>query len=242
MKHRLTLLALLMLSAAAGPARAAVFAISTGDWYTSNLKNSLLAAGQTVVELPGFYDAGMLSAYDVVVQYGNQNFYDTAALEAYVAGGGTLILTPWFWFNGNSSPALDVLTGASSADHIISNPGVTVLAPSHPLLAGVVFPAAGSPNIGREGGGGFGVGVTQIAQWADGTALLATKQIGAGTVIGLNLQVITSDTAYQVIDEGWARQIFLNAASVSSEIPEPSTYVLVGAGLLLLAGRLRKAG
>lgn len=241
MKHILKLFALLMLSAAAGPVSAAVFAISTGGFYTDNLKNSLLGAGQTVVELPGFYDAGMLSAYDVVVQYGNQNFYDTAALEAYVAGGGTLILTPWFWFNGHSSPALDVLTGAYS-EFSVPNPGVTVLAPGHPLLAGVVFPAAGSPDIGREGGAGFGVGVTQIAQWADGTALLATKQIGSGTVIGLNLHVITSDTAYQVIDEGWARQIFLNAAGVSSEIPEPSTYVLVGAGLLLLAGRVRRAG
>ena len=114
-----------------------------------------------------------------------------------------------------------------------------------PALSGrpetCAFPAAGSPNIGREGGSAFGTGVTQIAEWADGTALLATKQIGSGIVIGLNLHVITSDTAYSVIDQAWARQIFLNAAGISAEIPEPSTYALVGAGLLLLGFRLRKS-
>jgi len=225
----------------AAQGEAAVFAISTGGFYTPNLKNALVGAGQTVVELPGFYDAATLSAFDVVVQYGNQNFYDTAALEAYVSGGGTLILTPWFWGNGYSSPALDVITPYVSANFVIPNPGVNVLSPGHPLLAGVVFPAAGSPNIGREGGSAFGTGVTQIAEWADGTALLTTKQIGSGIVIGLNLHVITSDTAYSVIDEAWARQIFLNAAGINAEIPEPSTYVLVGAGLLLLGFRLRKS-
>lgn len=175
------------------------------------------------------------------LQYGNQNFYDTGALEAYVSAGGTLILTPWFWGNGRSSPALDLITPYVTPDFSIPNPGVNVLAPSHPLLAGVVFPAAGTINIGREGGSAFGTGVTPIAEWTDGTALLATKQLGSGLVIGLNLHVITSDTAYWVIDEAWARQIFLNAANVSAEIPEPSTCVLVAAGLALLVRTRRRA-
>ena len=62
-------------------AQAATIAIVQGGFYTSDLKNQLVAAGQTVTEI-STYTAATLSGYDAVIHYGN-TFLDQLALTSY---------------------------------------------------------------------------------------------------------------------------------------------------------------
>lgn len=209
-------------SAVAGP-----IAIVTGNFYTPDLRNQLQARGLTVVEINN-YTAASLAPYDAVVHYGN-TFVDFNALQAYASGGGTLVLQPWFWINYNPPAPLQIFTGSSNPTFSMAFPGVTVHAPGDSILAGVTFPAVGAVQIGRESGRTFGAGVTQVASYSDGTAMIGRRSLGLGEVIGINMHAITSDTAYQVINQSWASQLFANAVA-PQQVPEPAT-----AGLLALA-------
>ncbi|MEE2970153.1 MAG: PEP-CTERM sorting domain-containing protein [Pseudomonadota bacterium] len=98
-------------------------------------------------------------------------------------------------------------------------------------MNGVAIPAAaGGFNIGRTAGNIFATGVTQIANWSDGTVFIGKTNLGAGDIIGINMHVITSDTAFQVIDQAWATQLFVNAV-MPMTVPEPATLAIVGIGL-----------
>ena len=211
-------------------AQASNVAIVTGGFYTPDLNTQLTAQGHTVTEISS-YDATSLAAFDSVVHYGN-SFTDTAALETFVTNGGRLVLTPWAGRNFTVPSTLAIFTeDLNSPDFSVAYPGVTVSLPADPLLAGVTFPAgAGGFNIGRINGISFAGGATQIASWSDGVALLGYKTLGTGSVVGLNMHVITSDTAYQVINQPWAATLASNAVTVSA-VPEPETYALALAGL-----------
>ena len=230
-------LALTTLAAAAGAASASTVAIVEGGWYTNNLKTQLVAAGQTVTEIDS-YTAATLASFDAVIHYGN-SFTDVAALADYAIGGGTVVLTPWAGLNFAVPAAMQVFDNGGSAEYSITSPGIRVLDAGDALAAGVVFPGAGG-TIGRIGGIGFFAGVDQIAEWMDGTAMVGRKSLGQGTVVGMNLQVITSDTAYTVIDQGWATQLFVNAVGAggagvrigAAAVPEPASLALVGVALL----------
>jgi len=229
---------------ASAVANAGSIGIITGSFYTANLKNDLTAAGQSVTEISAPYTAGSLAGFNAVIVYGNMFANDQSALDAYVNAGGTLIETPWFWSNYSPTAAEDIFSHGGGSDYTVSYPGVTVLAAGDPLLAGVSFPAgAGGFNIGRTSGNTFLAGVTQVANWADGTAMIGSKSQGAGRVVGINLHVITSDTAFDVIDQPWATQLFVNAANGgAAAVPEPSTVLFTATGVLALLGgvRLRK--
>lgn len=223
-------------------AHAASVLIVQGGWYTSDLKNQLIAAGNTVTEAAN-YTAASLAGYDAVVQYGN-NFVDQTALTSFVTAGGTLVWTPWARLNFAIDPNLQIWANGGNAIYSQSSPGMTVLDAGSDLLDGVSFPAAGATNIGRIDNVGFAAGTTQVAVWADGDALLGHRGLGAGNVVGVNMHVITSDTAYQVINEPWAATLLDNAVNfggATPAVPEPSTWAMLLLGFFAMGGAMRSA-
>jgi fibronectin-binding autotransporter adhesin len=198
-------------SALALQAEAANVAIVQGGFYTNDLANQLTLSGNTVTLITS-YTAASLAGYDAVIHYGN-SFTDTAALQTYVFGGGTLIMTPWADQNFLVPANIDVYNNNTGIQFSALNPAVTVLDPGSPLLAGVSFPAAGTTNIGRillttyVGNGG------EVARWSDGYGLVGLTNYGTGTSIFINMHVITSDTAYTVINQAWAATLFDNAVN-----------------------------
>ncbi len=231
-------LGFLSLLAFGGAANATV-AIVQGSFYTPDLKNALTGAGETVVEIAN-YTAASLTAYDSVIHYGN-SYTDTTALTTYVNGGGNLILTPWSGLNFAVPAALQIFDNGGSPVYSQSHPGLNILDPANSLLTGVSLPTApGGFNIGRITGIDFVAGVTQIVDWADGVGMLGSKNVGAGSVIGVNMHVITSDTAYQVINQAWATQLFANAVGVTQTVPAPATLALMGLGIAGISYRRRK--
>ena len=86
--------------------------------------------------------------------------------------------------------------------------------------------------------------MNQVAQWADnGTAMIGHKSLGLGNIIAINMQVITSDTAFEVINQPWATQLFVNAVEFQQQqaVPEPitATLGLMGLGVLGMVTRRR---
>lgn len=230
---------------------AANVAIVQGSFYTSNLRNRLVNAGHTVSEITT-YTAASLAPYSLVIHYGN-SFTDTTALETYVQNGGHLLLTPWAGTNFDVPATIRSITNNTTDcdDYSISSPGITILAPADPLLAGSSPPTApGATNIGRACAVTFEPGATQVLNWTDGVAMLGYRSYGSGVAIQLNLHIVTSDTAYQVIDQPWANRIVSTAAGPvlpagpAVEVPLPLGAVIGAA--LLLAGfggwRLRRRG
>lgn len=97
------------------------------------------------------------------------------------------------------------------------------------------------PRPGRITGIGFVGDATQVANWADGVALLGYKSIGAGSVVALNLHVITSDTAYGVINTPWASQLLSNIVGpVTDAVPEPATWAMMIAGFGMAGAAMRR--
>lgn len=217
---------------------AANVAIVQGSFYTSDLKNQLVAKGHTVTEITS-YTAASLAGFDSVVQYGN-DYVDQAALTTFATGGGRVVWTPWAGLNFTVQSQLQIFDNGGGASYSETNPGVNVLNASDPLLAGVTFPAAGAPNIGRITGIGFAAGATQVANWSDGVALLGYKSLGAGSIVAVNLHVITSDTAYQVINTPWGSQLLSNIVGNVNAVPEPATWAMMIAGFGMAGAAIRR--
>lgn len=226
------LFGLLAASFVAVQAHAAAIGMGSNSWYTNTLENKLVAQGNSVTVVNS-YDASSLSAFKVYIQDGN-SYFDQSALLSFVQSGGTLIQLPWS-LNQNYSftGALQLMTGPTTITYGSPNPAINVLDSLNSLLSGVTLPGAGAYTIGREIGNQFTANAHQILSYADGTAMLAEADVGAGEVIAFNLHMITSDS--NPLNAAWNDQIIYNAvadAAGGNNIPEPASLALLAVGLL----------
>jgi hypothetical protein len=217
-------------------AQAANIGITSNSWYTSTLADNLIAQGNTVTVVNS-YNAASLSSFDAFIQDGN-GYFDNAALDSFVFNGGKLVELPWsLGQNYSYSGQLDLINHPTNITYGEANPGITVLDGSSYLLNGVTLPAAGTYTIGREIGTSFTGNGTQVLNWDDGSAMLASNSYGAGKVVAFNLHLVTSDS--NPLNAPWSNQIVYNAVGA---VPEPETYamVLAGLGLIGVVARRRK--
>lgn len=227
------------LLATSAPAQAASVGLGWSPYYTPTLADNLTARGDSVSVVRD-YDAHTLSAFDVFILDG-QTRANAQDLDAFVHGGGTLILQPLSMAYAGIAPAMSVVGEYHHADAGQALPAITALAPNDWLLQGVTLPAAGEGTIAREFGTQFAEGAIKVLEWEDGDALLGYRQYGAGTVIAFNVNLVmqTADP----LDAAWSNRIVYNAIDAAvSPVPEPATYAMLGTGLLALFLRRHRVG
>jgi hypothetical protein len=159
-----------------------------------DVEAGLLAAGVVTVDrvdgsrfTPTVTD---LAAYDAVLVWSDQQWRDRVALGdalgAYAdAGGGVVVAT--FALAEESQPAGRFLPYVPilPASAIAGDVSLVALEPTSPLLVGVGALETGSAYVG---GASVAAGAQPVAEWSDGTALLAEWSIdGAATVVAVNL-------------------------------------------------------
>jgi len=210
-----------------GIVNASVIGIGNTGFYTNTLENNLVSQGHTVNGYAS-YDATTLSGLDVYIQDGN-NYFNASLLDSFVFNGGTLIQLPWTFTHNSYTSDTTIMGGRTSLTYGAANPDINVTDNTSWLLDNVILPAAGAYTVGREIGNTFDVNTSQVLEWADGTAMLGYREYGAGTVVGLNLHLITSDS--NPLNADWSNQIIYNAVGGINDIPEPTSLALLGLGL-----------
>jgi hypothetical protein len=125
----------------------------------------------------------------------------------------------------------------------------TAYVPNSPLLAGVTSFNGGAMSYRITApGGNVNANATRIADWSNGTPLIAERTFGSATEIALNFLPVSSAN----LTGGWLKstdgaQLITNALLVSgnitwsddsSDVPEAPTCLIAGTGLCLL-GMLR---
>jgi hypothetical protein len=210
-----------------------------------------------------------LTKYAAVMVIGSQPFQDPVHLGSYLAqyidNGHSVIITALSNTLGvcpaagtqlcgdfQDSGYWAIKPGAQIGPNIHATLG-TVLLPNDPIFAGV---AAGS--LGFDGGtfstrinGAVDAAATLVAKWSDGTPFAATRTFSSGALeIGLNFMPVSNDgyTGNWLTTSQGGKILgnaFNEAAGVynlgqDGDVPEPGTYLGVGAGLGVVALLMRR--
>lgn len=246
------------LFAANTAAAADVLVLSGGNATNDNeVKSALEGRGFNVTVGPeaASFDGGGLSGIEAVVLLTNYNWSGNGAsmpdpgetaLKSFIQNGGGLITSEWLiWRQGANQGAFPILAEAIPATsggvyRSAASATYTQLAPNAILNAGL--PASFSFNTGSLSGTESriqpksGATVFYNSDYADGNGLIGWGY-GAGRVISFSTLVGNTE-----IGDANYRQLFGNAVAWAAAVPEPSTYMLLIAGLGLLAlGRRRRA-
>jgi hypothetical protein len=214
---------------------------------------------------------GILDQYQAVMVIGSQTFLDAITLgnnlKQYIDQGHGVVITA----DTNTATTCSVATSTQlcgafqTSNYWAIDPGNlssgshatlgTVVLPSDPIVAGI---SAGA--LGFDGGsysfritGSVDPSATLVANWSDGTPLIATRKFGSGataaTEVALNFLPPSADAFGGLwVTTSQGALIMANAfnevAGVtgggSTDLPEPATYLAVGSGLGLLALLLRR--
>ncbi len=150
-----------------------------------------------------------LHAYAAVLVYGNASFSNAATLgdnlADYVDSGGGVVTavfantfttiggrfdTDDYWAITPSSPQFGTPTFLG-----------TIWAPGHPILAGVSTFNGGTSSY-RPATTTIQSGATRVADWTDGTPLVATKKYGTARRVDLGFFPVSSDVRSDFWDSG----------------------------------------
>ncbi len=188
-----------------------------------------------------------LQAYDSVMVYNNFPYNDREnlgdVLHAYVDGGGVVVemvfSTSTFGPLGGAWAANnDSVLEAASYDYAVVDTLGAVAQPLHPIMTGV-----SSLKGGARGQGALSPGSDLVASWANGYVLAATRNVGAGTVVGLNFFPVTTANAPS---PGWdattdgavmmANALTLDVTRGPAPVPTLSEWAMILFGLILAGG------
>jgi MYXO-CTERM domain-containing protein len=220
------------------------------SWNT-DVQNKLLGTGKfTSVDIfnavGGTPSLSLLDNYSAVLAYTDSGAADPASLgnnlAAYVNQGHGLVLAVFanatgYVITGNLQtggyyPIIPDVAAAGPDLHL-----GTVYDPTSPILAGVTSFDGGASSFRDVDSGGLQAGAARIADWSDGTPLVATLTKGSGRVVGLNFYPPSST----VRSDFWTSStngalLMANslqfAANDATVVPTPSVW---GGGLALCA-------
>jgi len=201
-----------------------------------------------------------LEGYQAVLLMSNGNaFADAFALgnnlAQYIDDGHGLVIANNSNTNTNCSSVNNQLCGTfQTSNYWALEPGTvqsgtrltlgTVYATGSPLMTGVTSFDGGS--ISNRIVGSVNSNATRIADWSDGTPLIATRTFSSGAnEVALNFFPPSSDAwpgLWQSSTDGGRimSNALLYAGNISSEdVPEPN-YLVAGAGLALVSLLLRR--
>jgi hypothetical protein len=188
-----------------------------------------------------------LSIYDAVLVYSDNPIPASVGdtLADYVDGGGRVVDGVFsnfavYGIGGRwASGGYSLLT---LVDDGVGNATLGTHDSSHPIMNGVTNFDGGDSSFRAQGTVTPGAAI--IASWSDGTPLVITGTISGQRRVTLNFYPPSSDARADfwnsTSDGGLLMANALLYASEGTEsIPEPSTYALIGAGLVLIV-RLRR--
>ncbi len=186
--------------------------------------------------------------YNSILIFGGHNYWGSAVSQAigdvladYSDSGGGVVTTTfvlgsnlgsWILHGRFDSDRYHVMIPKTSQISGQSTLG-TVYQPEHPLMEGVQVFDGGLSSY-RVPSPQLTVGSTLVANWSDGTALIAFKELqGMGRRVDLNFYPSSSDVRSDFWLAGTDGDVLL-ANAVTWAAPEPATMLLLSLGGLFL--------